>query len=453
MSQGGGIYRHVWLTTVSPLHVVPHGVYAPSTVEGNISNRSATSVVLTSDGGATVQVQTTIRNLLGFIVNATLSSSAINPRGVWVPPVSTIVSVPAGGMLTVAQSLAIADPWLWSLDAPSLYTLVTEVTQLGGGVDRVNTTFGIRKLHFDSDHGFFLNDQHVPVRGLCNHQDFGGVGVAVPDRIQVHRVTALKEMGGNAWRCAHNPPNPELLDATDNLGMLVWNENRMYGPHDSYDRSNPSPGHQPGYQNHSLVGVMEDVKAMILRDRNHPSVIWWSLCNEQGCMVSPDSNQQFAASFAARVKAEIQVLDSTRPVTAAVSSDFGQGTSLALDVQGINYNYGILDSFHAAHPTVPIVSSETAACTCARGQYITNATAGHMSQYHCIEDQCLGGTTLQQGVSELEQRSFVMGGFFWSGFDYLGEPAPYSWPERNSNWGIHDLAGFRKVSVPADRKP
>ena len=435
----------MWLTTVSPLHVVPHGVYAASTVAGNISKRNDNGD-LTSDAGAIVRVQTTIRNLMGTSVNATLSNSAVNPQGgreAAISTVSTLISVPAGANLTVHQSVLISDPWLWSLDAPSLYTLVTEVLTTHS-VDRLNTSFGIRKLGFDADRGFFLNDQHVVVRGLCNHQDFGGVGVAVPDRIQVHRVAALKEMGGNAWRCAHNPPNSELLDATDAAGMLVWDENRVYGPHDSYDRSQPTPGHQPGYENHSLIGVMDDVKAMILRDRNHPSVIWWSLCNEQGCMVSPDSDQEFAASFAARVKGEIESLDSSRPVTAAISSDFGQGTSIALDVQGINYNYGILDNFHSAHPLVPIVSSETAACTCARGQYVTNATAGHMSQYHCVEERCLGGTTLEQGVAELEQRSFVMGGFYWSGFDYLGEPAPYAWPERNSNWGIHDLAGFRK---------
>ena len=115
-----------------------------------------------------------------------------------------------------------------------------------------------------------------------------------------------------------------------------------------------------------------------------------------------------------------------------------------MDVQGINYNYKSLDAFHRSHPLTPIINSETAACTCARGTYVTNATSGHQSQYNCVSKACLGGYTLEQGWTELASREYMMGGMFWSGFDYLGEPAPYSWPERNSNWGIHDMAGFRK---------
>ena len=151
-----------------------------------------------------------------------------------------------------------------------MYTLATAVVSSNSmaAVDMLNTTFGIRRLRFDSRKGCFLNDRYVKVKGLCNHQDFGGVGTAVPDRLQMYRVETLKAMGGNAWRCAHNPPNPELLDATDALGMLVWDENRVYGPDDSYDRV-------PTKEVHALGDVIEDVQAMVVRDRNHPSVIWW----------------------------------------------------------------------------------------------------------------------------------------------------------------------------------
>ena len=243
-------------------------------------------------------------------------------------------------------------------------------------------------------------------------------------------------MGGNAWRCAHNPPNPELLDATDRLGMLVWDENRVFGPTDSYDR--PAP------QEHALADVIADVQAMVLRDRNHPSVIWWSLCNEEGCNTSPGVTQPFAAAFATQVKYAVELYDSTRPITAGMNHLDNQGTSAALDVQGFNYNYNQLDAWHAAHPLVPVISSETAACTCARGVYVTNVTAEHVDQMHCVDAKCLGGTTLEEGWSFVADREWMHGGFYWSGFDYLGEPSPYAWPERNSNWGIHDLAGFRK---------
>ena len=262
--------------------------------------------------------------------------------------------IPAGDDLVVSQLINVSAPSLWSIESPSLYTLLTTVQQTGSAdaaalsptdTDTVNTTFGIRRLRFDSNQGLFLNDQHVTVKGLCNHQDFGGCGVAVPDRINEYRVAALKEMGGNAWRCSHNPPNPELLDATDRQGMLVWDENRVCkcssslcgflrglkkrccadGPHDNYDRSAHPAGKAAGYEPHPISEVIEDVKALIMRDRNHPSVIWWSLCNEQGCQNSPDSSQPFAAEFAAQVKEQIELLDSTRVNPTACKHSFSLG--------------------------------------------------------------------------------------------------------------------------------
>jgi beta-galactosidase len=181
-------------------------------------------------------------------------------------------------------------------------------------------------------------------------------------------------------------------------------ENRIYGPDDSYDRTSE--------EIHSLADVIADVSAMVLRDRNHPSVIWWSLCNEQGCQTSPDSTQPFAAQFAAQVKYAVELLDSTRPVTAGMNHLYGQGTSTALDVQGFNYNYDKLDAWHAANPLVPVVSSETAACTCARGVYLTNNSAGHLAQSHCVDEKCLGGTTLEDCWSFVANRQWMHGGFY-----------------------------------------
>ena len=362
---GGGIYRHTWLTTAPPLHVVPHGVFASAAVLGSVlpmtDEGAAGEGALTSEGGAIVTAETTLLNSLAANASATVTSVVIGPQGESTAPVSVSAIIPAGDDLVVSQLINVSAPCLWSIESPSLYTLLTTVQQTGSAdaaalsptdTDTVNTTFGIRRLRFDSNQGLFLNDQHVTVKGLCNHQDFGGCGVAVPDRINEYRVAALKEMGGNAWRCSHNPPNPELLDATDRQGMLVWDEvhktacmhtaflaelclhtdgdgsalqNRVYGPHDNYDRSAHPAGKAAGYEPHPISEVIEDVKALILRDRNHPSVIWWSLCNEQGCQNSPDSSQPFAAEFAAQVKEQIELLDSTRVNPTACKHSFSLG--------------------------------------------------------------------------------------------------------------------------------
>uniref|UniRef100_A0A6B2KZM7 Ricin B lectin domain-containing protein n=1 Tax=Arcella intermedia TaxID=1963864 RepID=A0A6B2KZM7_9EUKA len=300
-----------------------------------------------------------------------------------------------------------------------MYTLISSVvSSVGNVIDHVSTDFGIRVVVFDKDKGLILNGKSVKVKGLCNHQDFAGVGTAVPDRINLFRVQKLKEMGANAWRMSHNPPNSELLDYTDQNGILVWDENRNFGDSEQY---------------------YSDVAILPLRDRNHPSIVIWSLCNEGGCMEG--ANDTAALNIATKMKNIILAIDDTRPISGAWNSDYndliwGWGPKV-MDVQGINYNYGEIDQYHQLYPNKPMISSETASCTGARGIYITDDQAAHKSILSA------NGCVVQWWTTDAT-RDFVAGGFSWTGFDYKGEPTPYGWPEINSNFGTIDIAGFPK---------
>jgi len=349
--EGGGIYRHVWLNIADPLHVAPWGIYAPSYVTGAISD----SGVAQTTTEALVKVQTTVVNDYGTYVDFVLTT-AVMQGTVMLAQVSSQATLRPSSNITLSQDLIIdGSIYLWSPASPSLYSVITNVYALGSTAaptDTVNTTIGIRSVAFDPTQGIFLNARPFRIQGVCNHQDFAGVGVAVPERINIFRIQKLQEMGVNGWRMTHNPPNPELLDMLDQLGMVVVDENRNFADWAPY------------YQ---------DFADMILRDRNHPSIIMWSVCNEGGCL--PGSPK--AATVGASFKSIARALDPTRPFTAAMNSDFGTGLSTVLDVMGINYNYNQYTTYHWSHLTQPMYGSEVASCTGARGVYVTNDTAAH----------------------------------------------------------------------------
>ena len=402
--EGAGIYRHVWLVKTNPLHVAQWGTYVVSEMRGDSATLTiSTEVQNESDDAQTCRVSSTILDANGAQVGEARSDA---------------VSIAARSRREIQQQVVVNRPALWSLEQPHLYRLGTSIqNSIGAVIDEYEMPFGIRTIRFDVDNGFFLNGEHIPIQGTCNHQDHAGVGSALPDRIQAFRVEKLKEMGANAYRTSHNPPTPELLDACDRLGMLVMDETRMMS-------SNPEG--------------LGELERMIRRDRNHPCIILWSLGNEEPIQ-GTDRGERIASSM----KRLVRRLDPTRPTTAAMNGSWGKGISNVLDVQGFNYlKLGSVDQFHAAFPAQATVGSEEASAFSTRGIYEKDEQRGYISAYDVNAPRY--GTTAEEWVRYYSTRPFVAGAFVWTGFDYRGEPSPYSWPCISSHFGILDTCGFSK---------
>ena len=426
--EGGGIYRHVWLNVADPVHVAPWGTF--------VSTKMAEPGPDGVARPATVIVKTTVQYPLPYTLNGPaprLVSRILDPSG---RVVATTVTPSTFGSPTVAQEVTVAHPALWSIETPQRYTLHTEIQQGGRIVDATDTPFGIRTIRFDAEKGFFLNGRPVKIKGTCNHQDFAGVGVAMPDSLLYWRVKKLKEMGSNAYRMSHNPPTAELLDACDKLGMLVMDENRHLGDTENGKASLNTP-----------YADLHEVQSMVLRDRNHPSVIMWSMCNEEGIQYSAEAARIFAA-----MKTVVDQADGTRPVTCAMNGgyDSAVGITSVEDLQGINYASGNYDGFHRAHPTMPLYGSETSSEVGTRGVYAAtkfdhyqgDPARGFVSAYDL--NPVPWGQSAEEGWKTIADRPFVAGGYVWTGFDYKGEPTPFGWPDVNSNFGILDECGFPK---------
>ncbi len=283
-------------------------------------------------------------------------------------------------------------------------------------MDRLETTFGARTIKFDPQQGFFLNGQRVQVKGACCHQDAAGVGIAVPDALLEWRLEQLKKWGFNAYRTSHHAPAPELLDLCDKLGILVLNENRSIGSSDD---------------------VLRDLRYLVQRDRNHPSLIAWSLGNEEGVQTTPQ-----AVRFGATMKQLVHQLDDTRPVTYASNGGANTGGIMSqLDLFGINYTrLGDFDALHRQHPQWPIWATEEASTLGTRGTAAQER--GHMSAYDVSAPGW--GKTAEDWVQYFAARPWLAGAFVWTGFDYRGEPTPYGWPCISSQFGVLDTCGFPK---------
>ena len=401
--EGAGIYRHVWLIKLPVVHAERWGISVkPTRASGREwQTQIETAVANDGDGEIRVRVRQRIFDAAGKVAGEAESEAMVGP---W-------------KTVTVRQVIPIRSPKLWSIEEPNLYRLETWIDD-GTNSDRVETTFGYRHLRFDAEKGFFLNDRPVKIHGMCNHQDHAGVGAAVPDALWDYRIRRLKAMGCNAHRCAHNPPAPEFLDACDRLGMLVLDENRRFGISDD---------------------VLENLRGMVKRDRNHPSVFLWSIFNEenlQGCTQG--------AAIARTMMRTVKALDDSRPVTAAMNGGWleKEGVGQEVDVMGINYYQSNYDDYHKLSPTVPICATEMTAAFSTRGEYTQDATRGYCDAY---DRMAAGfGTVARISWRKVVEREFVMGGFIWTGFDYRGEPAPYKWPCIHSHYGVLDTCGFAK---------
>ena len=328
------------------------------------------------------------------------------------------------------QSLALSKANLWSCERPGLYRLRTSVSVRGETVDQITTDFGVRTIGFDANRGFFLNGKPIKIKGTCNHQDFAGVGVALPDRLYELRVQKLKEMGANAMRLSHNEMAPELLDACDRLGVLVMAENRHL---------DDSP---------EILGQLEN---LVQRDRNHPSVVLWSISNEE-----KEQGSELGAKQGRAMVNLIRRLDDTRPITAAMNNGIGHGLTGVIDVQGFNYHPETYDSVHREFPAKPLIATEIAAAVGTRGVYARepftvpkdtaryegNPALCQVSAYDVnAPDWAETAEVAWQAVAE---RPWMAGGFVWAGFDYRGEPTPFEWPAVSSQYAILDTCGFPK---------
>ena len=284
--------------------------------------------------------------------------------------------------------------------------------------DAERVSFGVRTAVFDADKGFILNGQSLKIQGTCNHQDHAGVGAAVPDRLQWFRLGVLKEMGGNAVRTSHNMPTPEWVEACDRMGMMMMCETRQMS-------SNPEG--------------LAQLEAMVKRYRNSPSIILWSIGNEEWQLQYEMAEQ--GARIATTMVSRCKELDPTRVVSAAVNGDNQKGVSDAFDIIGFNYGLEHPDAYHKQHPTRPIYGSETSSAISTRGDYTTDPLRNTVNAYNSVVPW---GETAEAWWTFYATRDWEAGGFAWTGFDYRGEPTPYGWPSINSQFGIVDMCGFPK---------
>ena len=400
--EGAGIYRHVWLNKTDRLHVGQNGTFITSELDGD---------------NAVLTVRTKVNNQYDRQSTFTIEQILMNTNNQ--PVVSSkLENVTLKGNLqnTWFQKIKVQKPTLWSLENPYLYKLKTNIITDGNIVDSYVTTIGIRTIRFDPDLGFFLNGKSVKIKGTNDHQDHAGVGTAIPDALQEFRVKKLKEMGSNAIRTSHNPPTPELLDVCDRLGMLVLDENRLMGINQEH---------------------FDLLERFIVRDRNHPSVILWSLGNEEWAI---ESNEK-GARITKTMQEFAQSIDSSRAFTVAVSGGWDNGSGKTAQVMGYNYIVqGNIDEHHKNFPWQCGIGTEESNTIGTRGVYTDDKANGRMAATNRMPENV--GT--ESGWKFYAERPFLSGLFFWTGFDYRGEANPLSWPAVNSEFGIVDLCGFPK---------
>lgn len=456
---GAGLYRNVWLVKTAPVHVGHWGTYitTPEVSAAAATVNLKVNVANESDGHATVTVKNEIFEL------------GANDR-----PGKSIASVATAGFQVGALQAGIctsqikfAHPRLWSIARPQRYLAVTSIEQNGRLIDRVETRFGIRTIQFTAAQGFLLNGEVVKLKGVCNHHDLGALGAAVNSRALERQIQILQEMGCNAIRTSHNPPAPELLDACDRLGMVVmcetfdcWVNRKRTG---DYHRVYPD-WHE------------KDTRALVRRDRNHPSVILWSIGNEINEQSRP-AQFNVGEELAAIVRSE----DPTRPVTAGCNHVVAgyNGFQHIVDVFGFNYKPWEYARFRGTNAAIPLYGSETASCVSSRGEYffpVSNDKGRGTADFQVSSYDLYAPRWAMPPDTEFkgqEANPFVGGEFVWTGFDYLGEPTPYDSdasnllnysdpaeraraeqelkalgkikvPSRSSYFGIIDLAGFKK---------
>ena len=424
---GAGIYRNVWLVVTGPVHVAHWGTYVTT------PDVSAAS--------ATVSVKSEIRNRNAAPAHATVETSILDAAGKQVGRQSSDADIAAQATSTVAATIKVASPHRWDTRAPYLYQVVTTVRSGNQELDRYVTPIGIRSIEFNRDKGFLLNGRVMKINGVCDHADLGALGDAVNRRATERQLEILKGMGVNALRTSHNPPSPEMLEACDRMGILVMDE--------SFDMWK-MPKVPNGYSKYFDQWADRDMRDLLLRDRNHPSVFMWSIGNE-----IPEQGRTDGWQIAKMLTGIAHEVDPTRPTTSAMNNwqaAIKNGFADQVDLKGFNYQPMQYANIQKDHPTWIVFGTETESCVSSRGVYdlpiAANAVLSTL-QVSSFDTVAPGWAYCPDVEFDAQDRlPNILGEFVWTGFDYLGEPTPYGrptqWPSRSSYFGIVDLAGFPK---------
>jgi beta-galactosidase len=430
---GAGIYRHVWIDATGPVHVARGGTYV--------------TTPQVADAAATVRVRTELRNREAQAATVSLETAVVDAAGRAVARTTAPATVAASGTAAVAVDLTVERPTRWDLDHPYRYTAVSTVRRDGAVLDRYETPFGIRTIDYGPEKGFRLNGRRVRFQGVCDHHDLGALGTAVNARAIERQLEILKAMGANAVRTSHNPPAPELLDAADRLGLLVMDE-----AFDMWGEKKIANGHGRYF----AEWAERDLADMIRRDRNHPSVVMWSIGNE--VLEQADEKGWLTAQWLTQI---CHREDPTRPTTAGFNQVWNairNGLAAQVDIPGFNYGAAEYAKILAEHPDWTILGAETASTVSSRGVYhlpiekYEKHPSHQITSYDVVAPPWAYSPDVEFAALDASPR--VLGEFVWTGFDYIGEPTPFypwnapreeaDWPARSSYFGIVDLAGFPK---------
>jgi beta-galactosidase len=431
---GGGINRHVRMVVVPEIHVTPDGVFVRSTIPDPKDGITAP---------ATIHVDTTVANTTKKAAKLEVRHAIVAADGS-IAQTSHKTMKLAPGEDYVKQTFKLPDARLWSCERPELYTLRTTIALNGKPVDEVENTFGVRKVEFDKDRGFFLNGKSVKLKGTCNHDNHAGVGTAIPDRLHVWRLEQLKKMGSNAIRCSHNFNAPIVYETCSRLGILVLDEFRMFG--DGYDMKASLD---------TEAEKLTDQRVQIKRNRNYPCIVLWSIGNEEGKV---DQTEE-GARIARAIKKVVNELDGTRLTTMSTHGGPRTGIVGVIDVFGMNYGKSSTwESFHKQYPEKPFLGNEACSEVSTRGFYERTPFKSVWSGRTMFGDgkRCYVSSYSENGPGwwascednwkAVAERPWMSGTFIWTGFDYKGEPLPFRQPSISSSFGIMDSCGFPKDS-------
>lgn len=382
--EGGGIYRNTYLIIKEQSHFVDDGVFISTKNNGN------------------------------GIWTVNISAETVNGE-------ECEITAELNGEITDKSEFTVKKPLLWDSENPNLYEITVRLSKKGVLCDEEKIKFGFREVQFDKDRGFFINGKNEKLKGVCLHHDHAGVGVALDKSIIRFRMKKLRKMGCNAIRTSHNPQSPEFYEICDELGFYIMNEVRHFS---------------------STQTCLRELESFVKRDRNHPSVIMWSLFNEEPLQCSATGERIMETMIKT-----LHRYDKTRPITGGMNGPLEiSGVVKYVDVMGFNYlQYGY-DEFHELFPDIPIIGSETGSYLSTRDEMKTVSENSHVCCFgrKLKENLCHWSDTPGGTWKYISERPFVAGGFYWTGIDYYGETGPFNWPGITSNFGAMDICGFPK---------